>query len=137
MHPLALILALLAAEPAMTMKLTPNVSPQLSWSGPPSETKRFALIVTDPDARQALGRHAGACRGDGRADRDLPETVTSRCRLEHHFLSASHLHPFPPSSDARAGGILAKLDEIARRRDPFDCDRSAPGRDHASGPVRS
>jgi Raf kinase inhibitor-like YbhB/YbcL family protein len=68
MVPLALIISLLAAEPAMTMKLTstvfahdaaipsrytcdgPNVSPQLAWSGAPAATKSFALVVTDPDA---------------------------------------------------------------------------------------
>ena len=68
MHPLAMILLILAAEPAMTMKLTStgfnhetaipsrftcdgtNVSPPLSWSGLPAGTKSLALVVTDPDA---------------------------------------------------------------------------------------
>lgn len=28
----------------------PDVSPQLSWNGPPASTKSFALIMDDPDA---------------------------------------------------------------------------------------
>jgi hypothetical protein len=68
MHPLAIILLLLAPEPAMTMKLTStafaheatipsrytcdgsNVSPPLAWKDAPAGTKSFALVVTDPDA---------------------------------------------------------------------------------------
>jgi Raf kinase inhibitor-like YbhB/YbcL family protein len=68
MHALALVLVLLAAEPAMTMKLTStafapdgsiparytcdgtNVSPPLAWSNLPAGTKSLALVVTDPDA---------------------------------------------------------------------------------------
>jgi len=68
MHALAMILLILAAEPAMTMKLTStafnhetaipsrftcdgsNVSPPLAWKDAPAGTKSFALVVTDPDA---------------------------------------------------------------------------------------
>ena len=68
MHLLAIILLLLAPEPAMTMKLTStafaydaaipsrytcdgsNVSPPLAWKDAPAGTKSFALVVTDPDA---------------------------------------------------------------------------------------
>jgi hypothetical protein len=68
MHPLAMILLLLATEPAMSMKLTStafkhqaevpsrftcdgsNVSPPLVFSDLPSGTKSLVLIVTDPDA---------------------------------------------------------------------------------------
>src|SRR5215469_1050385 len=32
-----------------------NISPELSWSGAPSTTKSFALIVHDPDAPVAGG----------------------------------------------------------------------------------
>lgn len=34
-----------------------NVSPQLSWSGPPAGTKTFALIVQDPDAPAGTWTH--------------------------------------------------------------------------------
>jgi len=68
MHSLAMILLILAAEPAMTMKLTSamfnhetaipsrftcdgsNVSPPLAWANVPAGTKSLALVVTDPDA---------------------------------------------------------------------------------------
>src|SRR5579863_6365246 len=34
-----------------------NVSPQLSWTGAPKETKSFALILSDPDAPQTTFYH--------------------------------------------------------------------------------
>jgi Raf kinase inhibitor-like YbhB/YbcL family protein len=68
MHPLVLVLLLLAPEPAMTMKLASpafahektiparftcdgaNVSPPLSFAQLPAGAKSLALVVTDPDA---------------------------------------------------------------------------------------
>lgn len=34
--------------------------PPLEWTGPPAETKSFALIVDDPDAPSGIFRHWGA-----------------------------------------------------------------------------
>jgi Raf kinase inhibitor-like YbhB/YbcL family protein len=34
-----------------------NISPPVSWSGAPAETKSFALLVDDPDAPAGIWRH--------------------------------------------------------------------------------
>lgn len=58
-----------------------NLSPPLEWSGAPSGTRSYALLVEDPDAPRGLFRHwaaydissdkAGLEEGDGRHDSDL------------------------------------------------------------------
>ncbi|CAN5451931.1 YbhB/YbcL family Raf kinase inhibitor-like protein [soil metagenome] len=82
-----------------------NISPELEWSGAPANTKSFALIVHDPDARTGVGgfthwivfdipastsklpRAAGANRGRG-----LVQHASS-------FGTASWGGPCPPAGD--------------------------------------
>lgn len=49
-----------------------NVSPQLSWSGAPAETKAFALIVDDPDPAPILH---WVVYGVNASQTELPEAV--------------------------------------------------------------
>src|SRR6476660_3202727 len=37
-----------------------NISPALSWSNPPADTKSFAILVVDPEGRAPAGAHIGS-----------------------------------------------------------------------------
>jgi len=47
-----------------------NVSPQLSWSGAPADTKSFAITMVDPEGRGGAGVHHWIAYG-------IPPNVTS------------------------------------------------------------
>jgi len=44
-----------AAIPQIHSRLGKNISPPLSWSGAPSNTKSFAIIMIDYDAKESVG----------------------------------------------------------------------------------
>ena len=45
-----------------------NISPQLDWSGAPTDTKSFTLVCSDPDAPRGVYRHWAAY--------DIPANLT-------------------------------------------------------------
>jgi Raf kinase inhibitor-like YbhB/YbcL family protein len=57
-----------------------NVSPELSWSGSPAETKSFALICDDPDAPAGIWVHWVVYNIPGNA-KGIPEAVSTDKQL--------------------------------------------------------
>jgi phosphatidylethanolamine-binding protein (PEBP) family uncharacterized protein len=49
-----------------------NVSPALSWSNPPADTKSFAILVIDPEGRAPAGVAHWSATGSQRPQRDSP-----------------------------------------------------------------
>jgi Raf kinase inhibitor-like YbhB/YbcL family protein len=57
-----------------------NVSPELSWSGAPAETKSFSIICEDPDAPAGIWVHWVAYNIPGNA-KGIPEAVSTDKQL--------------------------------------------------------
>jgi len=85
-----------------------NVSPALSWSGAPANSKSFALIVHDPDAPTGVGGFThwmvynipatakGLDKGAGSANGKLP---AGAAQATTSFGAASYGGPCPPAGD--------------------------------------
>ncbi len=85
-----------------------NVSPALSWSGAPANTRSFALIMHDPDAPTGVGGFthwivynipataSGLEKGAGGANGTLP---AGAAQATTSFGAASYGGPCPPAGD--------------------------------------
>ena len=89
-----------------------DVSPDLAWSGAPPETQAFALIVTDPDARDFVhwlafdltGTPSGALPAGVSSSPDAPPQGTNS------FGRIGYGGPCPPSGEHRYRFVLHALD---------------------------
>lgn len=86
-----------------------NVSPELHWSGAPSDTKSFALTMFDPDARSGVGwwhwvvynipadaQHLATAAGSASADL-MPSQATQG---RNDFQTVGYGGPCPPQGDS-------------------------------------
>jgi Raf kinase inhibitor-like YbhB/YbcL family protein len=80
----------------------PDLSPPLSWTDPPAETKSFALLVDDPDAPVGNWNHWTAWNLSSSL-RGLPENVSKEAHLSdgtrqglNDFRKPGYNGPCPP-----------------------------------------
>lgn len=86
-----------------------DISPQLSWSGAPAETRSYTVTMYDPDAPSGSGFWHWALA-------DIPASVTGlpgRSGGRHRRAPPGRSVPYPPR---RAPGPLRRRCAAARRR---------------------
>ena len=93
-----------------------GISPPLAWSGAPSGTKSFALIMDDPDAPAGTFVHWVIYNLPG-SSQGLPESVSADAKLADGSLQGSnssrrtgYTAPCPPSGTHRYFFKLYALD---------------------------
>jgi Raf kinase inhibitor-like YbhB/YbcL family protein len=104
--------------PARHARRGDNISPALAWSGAPSGTQSFALIVDDPDAPGRTWVHWVVYDLSG-GNTDLPEGVTSNDDLpgdavqgRNDWGESGYGGPQPPSGTHRYFFKLYALDTM-------------------------
>ncbi len=107
-----------ASIPALYTCISTNISPTLSWSGQPSATKSFALIMDDPDAPGGTWVHWVIYNIPASA-RGLQEAAPTKAQLSDGSLngvnSSGNLGydgPCPPSGSHRYFFKLYALDAM-------------------------
>ena len=89
-----------------------NVSPDLTWSGAPEATQAFALVLTDPDARDFV--HWLVYDMTGTPSGGLPVGISSSPDAPpqgtNSFGKAGYGGPCPPSGEHRYNVALYALD---------------------------
>jgi Raf kinase inhibitor-like YbhB/YbcL family protein len=95
-----------------------NVSPPLSWSGPPEETKSYALIAVDPDAILMTFTHWVVFNIPAEK-RKLPEAVAHQPEFEDGIIQGRngmrknrYIGPCPPWGKHRYIFTLYALDVL-------------------------
>ncbi len=80
-----------------------DVSPPLAWSGAPAGTKRYALVVDDPDAPGGTWTHWTAWNLDAtKLDENVrPDATTSFVQGRNSFGHPGYGGPSPPSGTHR------------------------------------
>lgn len=91
-----------------------NISPALTWTSPPQNTKSFALIVDDPDAPSGTFVHWVLCNipADTRA---LQENATPAGKMQagkNSYGTTKYQGPCPPSGTHRYFFKLYALDTV-------------------------
>lgn len=91
-----------------------DVSPDLMWSGAPAATQAFALVVTDPDAREFV--HWLAFDMTGSPSGGLPAAISSSPDAPpqgtNSFGRVGYGGPCPPSGTHRYTFALHALDQL-------------------------
>ena len=95
-----------------------NISPPLTWSGAPKETKSFALVCDDPDA--PVGTWVHWVMFDMPANRNfLPESISSQEEIAgtgkngiNNFGNYGYDGPYPPGGTHRYYFKLYALDTM-------------------------
>jgi Raf kinase inhibitor-like YbhB/YbcL family protein len=94
-----------------------NISPELSWSGPPGATKSFALVMDDPDAPVAGGYTHWLVYNIPATANHIPENAPNQDRLPGGGLQGKndsgtygYTGPCPPSGTHRYYFRLYALD---------------------------
>ncbi len=94
-----------------------NISPELSWSDAPPQTKTFALVIHDPDAPRAGGFTHWVLYNIPANCRSLPEHVTNGDNLSGGGMQGvndtgkqGYMGPCPPSGRHRYYVRLYALD---------------------------
>jgi Raf kinase inhibitor-like YbhB/YbcL family protein len=113
-----------AFEPGQEMaqaygKKVDNVSLPFSWSGAPEETKSFALILVDRDARDYVHWVVSSIPAD---ITELVEDAAATSRLPAGAVEVKpYAGPFPPSGTHRYDAILVAL-SVERLEVPVKVD---------------
>lgn len=127
-----------------------NVSPQLSWSGAPADTKSFALTMVDPEGRGGLGVFHWVSYGipanvtsfaEGEVSKPTDKYVGGKSTQGVGFYSgpcpppgvAAPLHLQGDRDRSRPEGIAARPDAAGAGS---EADRPCEGRRRSCRPVR-
>ena len=104
--------------PAAYSCMGKGISPPLAWSGAPTGTQSFALIVDDPDAPAGTFVHWVIYNVPGSSS-DLPESVAATATLPDGTVQGSNsarrtgfIAPCPPSGTHRYFFKLYALDAV-------------------------